>query len=145
VHLGDNEKGCGELAGDEAVEEVGPGVGRLRAGRGESDEMRLSVGVDAPGTQHRLGWGVLVEPEVRSVQEQIIDAELGEVLHAEGGELVFYLLADPRHGRSRERRFVAEHLAKSRFDIAVRKSPHPGRDDEGLEGVCPRHAETEQM
>ena len=120
-------------------------VSRLRAGRSESDEVGLSVGVDAPGTQHRLGRGVLVEPEVRAVQEQVIDAELGEILHTELGELVFYLLADPRHGRSRERRLVTEHLAKRRFDVAVRQPSHAGRDDESLEGVGARDAEAEQL
>jgi hypothetical protein len=61
------------------------------------------------------------------------------------GELFFYLLADPRHGRSRERRLVAEHLAKRGLDVAVGQPPHPGRDNEGLEGVRARDAEAEQL
>ena len=44
-----------------------------------------------------------------------------------------------------ERRLLAEHLPKRGLDVAVRQSPHPGRNDERFEGVGARDAETEQL
>jgi hypothetical protein len=86
---------------------------------------------------------VLVEPEVRAVEEHVVEAEPRQVTGRELAELVLYLLADAADGRLRQRRFVTEHFSERRFDVTVRQSAHPRGDDERLEGVRPCHAETE--
>jgi hypothetical protein len=88
---------------------------------------------------------VLVELEVGAVQEQVVETDARQVTPGEGVELVLHLLADPRHRRLGQRRFVAEHLFQGGFDVTVRQPAHPGRDDQGLEGVGAGHPHPEQL
>lgn len=143
--VGDDEERVAETSVHQVLQEPPPGLGRLRGCGHQPHEVAFPVGVDPPGAQDRLGRGVLVELEVGAVQEQVIETVARQVTPSEGVELVFDLLADPRHRRLGQRRFVAEHLFQGGFDVTVRQPAHPGRDDQGLEGVGAGHPHLEQL
>ena len=105
----------------------------------------MSVGVDAPGGQHRLGPGLGVHLEERPVQVQVVEAGAGQVAAAPDVELGPQPLTDPADGRAADRGVLAEDLDQHRLHIAVRQPPHPAGDDQRLQRVGAADARTEQL
>jgi hypothetical protein len=114
----DGQQRWAQSAFAELVEEIGPGVDRFRAARGQPDQDRGAGGGDAPGGQHRLGAGAGMHAEIRAVQEQVIQLEVLQTPGGPRGELVFDRLTDPRDRRLRQRGFRAEGISQRGFDIA---------------------------
>lgn len=128
-----------------ASKELRPGVGEIVGRRREADQMELAVGVDPSGDQDRLGGRVRVEPEVGDVEEQAVETELGQVTGRKSGEVVLDLLADPAHGRFRQRCLVAEDLSQL-GELMAPRPYHPNRGgqqtlllflgDLDIDGIC---------
>jgi D-arabinose 1-dehydrogenase-like Zn-dependent alcohol dehydrogenase len=66
----------------------------LGAAWSQPDQHRLAIGGDAPGDQDRFGAGAVVHLEVRAVQEQLLQGDVGQAARRPCLELVFDLLAD---------------------------------------------------
>src|SRR4029450_1143598 len=95
--------GARSMAGDQPGQEVRPGIMALGAAWSQPDQHRLAIGGDAPGDQHRFGAGAVVHLEVRAVQEQLLQGDVGQAARGPCLELVFNLLADAACGRLRPR------------------------------------------
>jgi hypothetical protein len=116
----------------------------LGAAWSQPDQHRLAVGGDAPGDQHRFGAGARVHLEVRAVQEQVLQGDVGQAARGPCLELVFDLLADAADGRLRQRCLGPERLGQRRLDIPDRQATHEPRDDQRLQRAGPSHALAEQ-
>jgi hypothetical protein len=76
--VGDDQQRCPQPTGDQPGQEVRPGIMALGTAGGQPDQHRLAVGGDAPGDQDRFGVGAVVHLEVRAVQEQVLQLDVGQ-------------------------------------------------------------------
>ena len=133
--VGDHQQGRAETSLQHPAQEPRPRVGGLGGPRFQAQEVRLPGHVDAPRHQHRLGLRPGVHPEVRAVDEQVLELDLREVPGIEGVELVLDGLADPGDRGARHRRLRSQGLGQSGLHVADRKPPDEPGDHERLQGV----------
>jgi hypothetical protein len=111
---------------------------------GAPNEHRLAVGGEAPSGQHRLGRRAGVHPEVRRLQEQVVQYHVVESSGRPDSELVPDGLTDAAHCRTGQGGLGAQHLAQGGFDIPIRQAPHPAGDHPRLQRVGASHTIAEQ-
>jgi len=142
--VGDDQQRCPQPTGDQPGQEVRPGIMALGTAGGQPDQHRLAVGGDGPGDQDRFGAGAVVHLEVRAVQEQVLQLDVGQATMGPCLELVLDLLADAADGRLRQRRLRPERFGQRCLDIPHRQATHEPRDDQRLQRVGPGHLLAEQ-
>ncbi len=143
--VGDDQQRRAQPTRLEFVEEVAPGVGRLRSAGGQSDEYRRAFGGDAPRGQHRFGTGTGVHLEHGSVQEQVVQFQLVQAPRRPGLELLGDRLADPRDRRLRQSRLGAERIGQGVLHVAHRQATHEPGDHQRLQRVGLGDALAEQL
>ncbi len=116
--VADDEQWAGQAAVFEVGEEPAPGVSGLAGAGCQADERGLAVGGDAPGGQHRLGWGARVHPEEAGIQKQVIQRDTVQAALRPRLVLALDGLADRRHGGLGDGGLVAERLGEGSLDIA---------------------------
>jgi len=85
-----------------------------------------------------------VVAEVRAVEVQVLEGDVGEVAALPGVELVLDGLAHPTHSRLRQSRLGAEGVGQGGLDVAYRQAPDEAGDDQGLQCVGAAHPDAEE-
>ncbi len=136
--VGDDQQRRAEAAAGERAAEAEPVLFCLAHPQADIQEHPLAIFGDSPGAEHTLLRPAGTDGQEDGVEEEVDQAQAGEVALAEGLKALFELPAEPGGGRARH--LSQACLLAERLDVAHREAADEGADHQRLQRLAGEEA-----